>query len=361
MLKGRSLLFQLCWIVSALAGVFFATGSGRASPPGENSPSFQIELPEAQIAATDQVNINLESPDVKLILIHILRPDADNIDYGQIFPKVNGAAASRIAETRPAVQGKLVRLDLHQRPGFELLPGNNLLEVQATDHNGRNIGATFNLHTPAGACRGAGRAKILELPALVDLSRAGVTMDRLVQLVVDCGVKFQATAETDQRLQDAGAEPKLLAAIHNPAAPEFREYSTHAIKLDALLELLRASVSEEKIISSLEDNGVGFQFNPAVEEKLRAAGASQKVIQTVRYMTGTQATGADARALSLAQIMQLLQGGAVQKNRIFDLVEQRGVSFRMDRTAEDRLREAGANEKLMRAIREAADSYATRH
>jgi hypothetical protein len=361
MRNGRSPLVRSGLLLSVVAGVLLSASSGPAGPAGENSASFQIELPEAQIAATDQVNINLESTDVKLIPIHILRPDADNIDYGQIFPKVNGAAASRIAETRPAVQGKLLRLDLHQRPGFELLPGNNLLEVQATDHHGRTLGASFNLHTPAGACRGAGRAKILELPALVDLARAGVTMDRLIQLVVECGVKFQATAETDQRLQDAGAEPKLLAAIHNPAAPEFREYSTHAIKLDALLELLRDSVSEQKIISSIEDNGVGFQFTPAVEEKLRAAGASQKVIQTVRYMTGAEATGADAKALSLAQIMQLLQGGAVQKNRIFDLVEQRGVSFRMDRTAEDRLREAGANEKLMRAIREAADSYATRH
>jgi len=348
-------------ILSVAAGILFAAGSGRASPPGANSPSFQIELPEAQIAATDQDNINLESTDVKLILIHILRPDADNIDYGQIFPKVNGAAASRIAETRPAVQGKLLRLDLHQRPGFELLPGNNLLEVQATENGGQTIGATFNLHTPAGACRGAGRAKILELPALVDLARAGVTMDRLIQLVIECGVKFQPTAETDQRLQDAGAEPKLLAAIHNPSAPEFRDYSTHAVKLAALLELLRNRTLEQKIISSIEDNGVGFQFTPEVEEKLRAAGASQKLIQTVRYMTGTEATGPDAKALSLAQIMQLLQGGVVQKDRIFDLVQQRGVSFRLDRATEDRLRNAGASEKLMRAIREAADNYATRH
>jgi hypothetical protein len=46
---------------------------------------------------------------------------------------------------------------------------------------------------------------------------------------------------------------------------------------------------------------------------------------------------------------------------LFDLVQQRGASFPLDRATEDRLRAAGANKKLMRAIRDAADEYATRH
>ena len=49
------------------------------------------------------------------------------------------------------------------------------------------------------------------------------------------------------------------------------------------------------------------------------------------------------------------------KDRIFTLVEQRGVSFRLDRATEDRLRQAGANEKLMHAIRDASDRFSTTH
>jgi hypothetical protein len=361
MLNRCSPAFRPLVLWSVLGGVFLAAGGVRAHPPGENSSAFQIEVPEAQIAATDQPNVNLESTDVKLILVHILRPDADNIDYGQIFPKVNGAAASRISETRPGLNGKVLRLNLSTRPGFELLPGNNAIDVQATDHNGKVISATFNVHTPSGACRGGGRAKIFELMTLADLLHAGVAMERLIQLVVDCGVNFQPTSETDQKLQDLGAQPKLLAAIHNPAAPEFRGYQTNAIKLDQVLDLLHSRVAEEKIIASIEDNGVNFGFNPEVEEKLRAAGASQKLIQSVRYMAGAQAPQTEAQSLSLSQILHLLEGGAVAKDRLFSLVQQRGVNFRLDRATEDRLRGAGANEKLMRAIRDAADRYATTH
>ncbi|MGO8814622.1 MAG: hypothetical protein ACLQVG_08120 [Terriglobia bacterium] len=49
------------------------------------------------------------------------------------------------------------------------------------------------------------------------------------------------------------------------------------------------------------------------------------------------------------------------KARLFTLIRQHGVNFRLDRAAEDRLRAGGANEKLMRAIRDASDRYASTH
>jgi ribosomal protein S16 len=109
---------------------------------------------------------------------------------------------------------------------------------------------------------------IAQLPALGDLLHAGVNMDRLIQLVVECGVHFQPSA-------------RLSAA--------------------------------------------------------------------------------DTEALSLSQILHLLEGGAVPKDRVFTLVQQRGVSFRLDRATEDRLHDAGANEKLMQAIRDASNQYAMTH
>ena len=361
MLSRSSRAIRPLILFNIIGGSLIAAGSLGARPPVDNSPSFQIEIPEAKIDATNQPNINLESIDLQLILIHILRPDADNIDYGQIFPKVNGAAASRIAETRPALNGKVLRLSLHGRPGFELLPGNNSIEVQASDHNGKVIAASFNLHTPVGACRGGGRAKILELTALGDLVRAGVTPERLIQLVVACGVSFLPSSETDQKLQDLGAPPKLLAAIRNPAAPEFRTYQSSAVRLDQVLELLASHVQESNIIANVEDNGVDFKLTPEVEEKLRAAGASQKLIESVRYMAGATSSEAADQALSVSQILHLMEGGAVTKDRLFTLIQQRGVNFKLDRATEERLRQGGANEKLMHAIRDAADHYTATH
>ncbi len=360
MLSSRPPTLWLMIALSILGGAVLSAVPVRANPPEENSPALQIEIPEAKVAATTEPFLNLESTDVQLVLIHILSPEADGIDYGQIYPKVNGAAASRITETRPGMNGKVLRISLHLRPGFELLPGNNAIEVQA-NNNGKTIAATFNLHTPSGPCRGGGRAKVLELTSLGDLLHAGVTMDRLVQLVVACGVNFLPSPLTDQKLQDLGADAKLLAAIHNPVAPEFRSYQSSVIKLEQVLDLLQSHVLEASIIANVEDNGVDFPVNPGVEEKLRAAGASQKLIQSISYMAGSKMAAASDQALTVSQILHLLEGGEMSKDRIFTLIQQRGVSFRLDRATEDRLRDAGANEKLMHAIRDASDRYATAH
>ena len=358
---ARRLHFRAVALFMVLVGGLATAGSTRAVPPGGNSPSIQIEIPEAKIAATNEPTVYLASTDVQLILLHILSPDADSIDYGQIYPTVNGAAASRISETRPGLNGKVLRLNLHLRPGFQLLPGNNAIALQATESNGKSITASFDLHTPAGPCRGGGRAKILELASLADLLHAGVTMDRLMQLVVDCGVSFLPSAATDQTLQDQGADAKLLAAIHNPAAPEFRKYQSNRLHLEDVLNLLKTQVAEPTIIANIEDDGIDFQVTPEVEEKLRSAGASQKLIESARYMGGGKLSAAGPQALSVSQIVHLLEGSGVTKDRLFDLIQQRGVSFRLNQATEDRLRAAGANEKLMRAIRDASDRYAATH
>jgi hypothetical protein len=161
--------------------------------------------------------------------------------------------------------------------------------------------------------------------------------------------------------QIATSQPKLLAAIHNPAAPEFHSYQSNAVKLNQVLDLLQSHVSEASIIANVEDNGVDFQINPEVEEKLRAAGAGQKLIESISYMAGTKVAGEDEQALSLSQILHLLQGGEMARDRIFTLIQQRGVNFRLDQAAEDRLRENGANEKLMHAIHDASDRFSTTH
>jgi hypothetical protein len=97
------------WLSTLLllfGGIFAGGGLAGRSPAPENPSIFMVEVPDAQIAATDQATVNLPSSDIKLILVHILRPDADNIDYGQIYPQLNGAAAARVAEVRPGMRGK---------------------------------------------------------------------------------------------------------------------------------------------------------------------------------------------------------------------------------------------------------------
>jgi hypothetical protein len=158
-----------------------------------------------------------------------------------------------------------------------------------------------------------------------------------------------------------GFHAKVRAASHSPASAEFRSYQSKAVRLDHVLDLLASHVPDSNIIANVEDDGVDFKINPEVEEKLRAAGASQKLIQSVRYMAGAKLPEAEDKELSVSQILHLMEDGAVAKDRLFTLIQQRGVNFRLDRATEERLRQGGANEKLMRAIGDAADHYAATH
>ena len=344
------------WLIIILllvSGVLAGGGLAGQDPAPESSAIFMVEVPEAQIQATNQPTVNLPSSDLKLILIHVLRPDADNIDYGQIYPRLNGAAAARVAEVRPGIRGKVVRLSLKSRPGFELLPGNNAVEIQAIDHAGHSFKGSFNLHTPAGVCLGGGRARILGFQALFDLLRAGVTINRLIELVVDCGVNFQPTADSDQKLQDAGADPKLLAAIHHPASPEFSPAAVKALTIEDLTKALRSGVESERLIDEVQKNGVRLTWNDETEQTLRAAGASGKLVVAVREMAGVKADRVAPKAMTLPELLELLRGG-VPNNRLMDLVKERGIKFRLTPDAERQLRQAGAYEKLIIAIREVA-------
>jgi hypothetical protein len=341
-------------------GLFLAAGPFGQGLPQGNSPIFLLEVPEGNVPATNQPVVNLPSAEVKQILIHILRPEADSIDYGQIYSHVNGAAASRISEARPSERGKLIRINVMLRPGFQLLPGLNKVEVQATDHHNRQYQASFVLHTPKGVCSGGGSAKILSLQKITDALRAGIATERLVQYVIDCGVDFHITDATEQNLRNAGAEDRLTLAIRNPTAPEFAEYQSKGLRSDEITQLLRSGLPQDWIVNEVEDRGVSFTYNDALGQKLREAGANEKLLAAVRYMAGEESVASASKGLRAEEIIDLLKGG-VDKNRVFDLVRQRGVSFRLDNQIEQKLREAGANEKLMLAIRKASDDYAASH
>jgi len=322
----------------------------------ENSNIFLIEVPESQVSPTSDPVLYLPSHEVSQILLHVLRPDADRIEYSQIFPRINGAAAARVSEFRASERGKLVRLSLRERPGFELLPGSNTIEVVASDRGGRQFEAKFVLHCPKGLCAGGGQAKLLSLQKLTDALRTGVRSERLVQYILDCGVDFALTPETEQKLRGAGAEEKVILAVRNPAAPEFAEYEQKGLRSREILEMLKAGLPQDRITEEVENRGVSFRLTSDLDAELREAGAGGKLMEAIRYMAGDTSAGQPSPGLRLEEILDLLKAG-VENNRIFDLVRQRGVSFRLEGKSETALRAAGANEKLVKAIRIAAATY----
>jgi len=121
---------------------------GTAKPQSNpESAIFLLEIPGFGIAPTDRAELAIPSNNVAEILIHIMRPASDNIDYGQIYPYINGEAAATVAEFTANERGKLIRVPLRYRPDIRLVSGRNTIEIRAQNRRGRVFYSSFVLRT----------------------------------------------------------------------------------------------------------------------------------------------------------------------------------------------------------------------
>lgn len=108
---------------------------------------FEIELPDFDIAPTSRPELKIPSANVNYLLIHILNPFAERIDYSQISTSVNGQFTATISETFSGSRGKLVKINLTHLPGFQFVPGRNTVEVWARNRGGRIFYSSFVVRT----------------------------------------------------------------------------------------------------------------------------------------------------------------------------------------------------------------------
>jgi len=349
MVKKAPIRFLLLLVLEAIQLV--SDGGAQTSPPGD-SAFYQISIPEVVDTATAESYLRLPSTDVRRIKIQVQRPEADQLNYGQIHLLINGAAAARITEIRPNALGKLILVDLQARPGFDLLPGPNKVEVLTA---GQQLPRkTFTLHTPKGLCSN-GSEKILSVEKLTDALRNGVASERMVDWVLDCGIDFTPTTDIETKLRDAGAEDRLIRAINHPTEPDFADRLRNALSVEKIVEFVRSGVSEEELKEQVEDHGVSFQFTDDVRKKLEAVNISRSLEELIAEMAGGTMPG----GLRERDITLLLQNGG--PNKIVKLVQERGISFRMDAKTEGRFRSAHANERVIEALTAASDKYEASH
>jgi hypothetical protein len=119
-----------------------------ALPEPINSPTiFELEVPDFKLAPSNQLEITIPHASVSQVLVHILKPAADNINYGSIRVHVNGQAAASISEVVAGVRGKIVKINLKQRPGYEFVSGRNTVEIWAQNRLGRMYYSSFVVKT----------------------------------------------------------------------------------------------------------------------------------------------------------------------------------------------------------------------
>lgn len=129
--------------------LFIVTFSLSPSASVQETPIkiFEIEVPELSIGSTSESEVTISSTKATQLIIHILNPQAGDIDYGQIFPFINGEAAAPVSQTGIGERGKIVRINLTKLPGYKLISGRNSVEIKATNRRGRNFYASFVLRT----------------------------------------------------------------------------------------------------------------------------------------------------------------------------------------------------------------------
>jgi len=108
---------------------------------------FELELPDFKLPPSNQPEITIPSPNVNQIFIYVLKPAADNIDYGAITTNINGRASAPIAEVVAGARGKIVKLDLKRLPGYQFINGRNTIEIWAQNRRGRMFYSSFVVKT----------------------------------------------------------------------------------------------------------------------------------------------------------------------------------------------------------------------
>ena len=141
--RTRSPFLVLCSALLLLIVQSLTLSTAVTGPPNV----FELELPDFQILPTSRTEINVPSSDLSQVIVHILKPVADSIDYSAIGVSVNGQAAATVSEIVTGLRGKIVRVNLRLQPGYEFVTGRNTVEVWAKNRRGRTYYSSFVITT----------------------------------------------------------------------------------------------------------------------------------------------------------------------------------------------------------------------
>jgi len=111
-----------------------------------------------------------------------------------------------------------------------------------------------------------------------------------------------------------------------------------------LIKGLAGGMSNKRLVMLVGEYGVDFSLTPEIEERLRAVGANDELLEVVGK--------GQAKPLSENDLLKRLAGG-MENQRLAAQVGQYGVELSLTPEIEERLRAAGANDVLVAAIRKA--------
>jgi WD40 repeat protein len=115
---------------------------------------------------------------------------------------------------------------------------------------------------------------------------------------------------------------------------------------DQIMSVVTAGIDNAELAKKIEERGIDFDLTDDYLQTLRKAGAEEVVIKALRTVKPSP--------MSRDQLLMLVASG-VPSERAAALVKQRGVDFMPDDKLLESLRTAGADDKLITAVRQASE------
>ncbi len=182
--------------------------------------------------------------------------------------------------------------------------------------------------------------KPLTRSQLQQLVAAGMDNQRLAKTVEERGIDFELSGDYLASLREKGALPVLLRAVGNVGLKK----GQYPLDKDMVRELLTAGIDSLALAKAVMERGIDFQPVTEYLQGLQTAGAVEALLKALRE--------ALPKPLGKDQLLGLLASG-VAKERVRSLVQHRGISFKPSEEYLETLRIAGADEGVIRAVREA--------
>ena len=155
-------------------------------------------------------------------------------------------------------------------------------------------------------------------------------------------------------LDKFGQNYRATFVLHIPTG-ECEHAKAKLMTADDLGSLLRVGVSNARLTQLVLDCGVSFQLTPSVEDRLRAEGAQDGLIQTIADPLKAEQQGLGSKGLNFEDLVNLLEE-RTPSEELLELVRTRGINFPVNANTEAELRHAGATEALLQAVREQANT-----
>lgn len=138
-----------CARFASCLAILVACLASAGPPPPAREPEIWLEVPGLVARVEGNSSSQLSTTDFGVLRIHINHPPSQ-LNYGDIFVKVNTESANIIMSTRSTAEGVICELDLERHGGFKLHTGRNSVEIDFLDAQKRLYYASFLLQAGLG-------------------------------------------------------------------------------------------------------------------------------------------------------------------------------------------------------------------